>query len=106
MTTEEMVAKVRSMLDNDPEATTEVVQSYLDTAADAVLAQRYPFGYAEGTAVPTRFQGEQCVLAARYFARRGGLGETQHTENGVTRHWYSSDDSEILKRIVPLAKVR
>ena len=106
MTTEQMITKVQTMLDNDPEATDAVVESYLDIAEDAVLDQLYPFGHDESKTMPSRYQRTQCVLAARYFARRGGLGEVSHIENGVHRSWYSSDDREILQRIVPIAKVR
>lgn len=106
MTTEEMVKKVQTMLDSDPEATDAVVEAYLNIAEDAVMDQLYPFGHADNAEMPSRYQGVQCVLAARYFARRGGLGETLHIENGVHRTWYSSDDREILSRILPRAKVR
>ena len=106
MTTEEMVTKVQTMLDNDPEATDAVVEAYLNIAEDAIMDQAYPYGYPEDAEMPSRYQGTQCVLAARYFARRGGLGELMHIENGIHRTWYSSDDRDVRSRIVPRAKVR
>lgn len=101
-----MIAKVQTMLDNDPEATDAVVEAYLNIAEDAIMDQAYPYGYAENTTMPVQYQGAQTVLAARYFARRGGLGELMHIENGIHRTWYSSDDRDVLSRIVPRAKVR
>lgn len=107
MTTEQMVEKVKTMLDNDPEATDAVVEAYLGIAEDAVLDQLFPYGYdVDNITLPARYHGAQCTLAARYFARRGGLGEVSHNENGVNRAWYSSDDRDVLSRIVPKAKVR
>ena len=107
MTTEQKVEKVQTMLDHDPEATDAVVEAYLGIAEDAVLDQLYPFGYHVDTVtLPARYHGAQCTLAARYFARRGGMGEVSHGENGVTRTWYSADDRDVLSRIIPKAKVR
>lgn len=106
MTTEELVAKVQTMLDHDPEATDAVVEAYLNIAEDAILDQMYPFGHRDDVEMPARYQRVQTVLAARYFARRGGLGELLHIENGIHRTWYSSDDREILARVMPIAKVR
>lgn len=106
MTTEAMIRRVRTLLQDDPVATDEVVMEYLDTAADEILNWRYPYGFPEEAVVDPRYHGIQCTLAARLFVRRGGLGETIHIENGVHRDWYSSDDRELLAKITPYASVR
>ena len=105
MTTIEKVNRVQVLLGNDPEAQEGTVQAYLDIAGDRVLATMYPFGYGTGTTVPAMYEGLQCELAARYFARRGGLGEVAHNENGINRTWGSEDDIDLLKRISPVCKV-
>lgn len=106
MTIEQMVRRVQTLLQNDPEATDAVVIEYLDQAEEVILNWRYPHERPEDAVVPSRYHGEKCELAARLFVRRGGLGEVIHVENGVHRDWYSSDDRELLSRITPFASVR
>lgn len=106
MTTEQMIRRVKTLLQDDPVATDAVVYEYLDAAADEILNWRYPYGMPEDAEVPARYHGLQCTLAARLFVRRGGLGETFHIENGVHRDWYSSDDRELLAKITPMMSVR
>lgn len=106
MTIEQMVRRVQTLLQNDPEATDAVVIEYLDQAEEVILNWRYPHERPEDAVVPPRYHGEKCELAARLFVRRGGLGEVIHIENGVHRDWYSSDDRELLSRITPFASVR
>ena len=106
MTTESMVRRTKVLLQGDPMATDEVVIEYIDMARETVLNTLYPFGIPEDAEVPSRYEGVQCELAARLFARRGGLGEVLHIENGIHRDWYSSDDRDLLSRITPYMKVR
>ena len=106
MTTEAMIARTKTFLMDDPTATDAVVLVYLDIAHDAIMNTLYPFAVPEDATMPEKYQGLQCELAARYFARRGGLGETAHSENGVNRSWYSSDDRDILAKVTPFASVR
>lgn len=106
MTTEQMIRRVKTLLQDDPMATDEVVMEYLDAAEEVILNWRYPYERPDEAVVPARYHGEKCELAARLFVRRGGLGETIHIENGVHRDWYSSDDRELLSRITPLCSVR
>ncbi len=106
MTNNDKIKRVQTLLMYDETADVTTVQEYLDMSKETVLATLYPFGIPDGvTEVPSMYEAVQCELAARYFARRGGLGETFHIENGIHRDWYSSDDREVLARIVPYAKV-
>ena len=106
MTVEEKVATIKVLLDGDPTADTETVTVYLDMAKSAVLARMYPYGIPETvTEVPAIYEMRECELAARYFSRRGGLGEVTHSENGINRSWGSADDIDILEHITPIAKV-
>lgn len=106
MTDERKIKRVQTLLMNDATATDSLVMEYLDMAKETVLSTMYPFGIPDGVyEVPAQYEGVQCELAARFFARRGGLGETTHIENGIHRDWSSSDDREILAKITPYAKV-
>lgn len=109
MTDTERVERVKSYFPPDTEGLTDsVVEAYLQIAKDTVLNQLYisVSNYPENATVPKRYEGAWCELAARYFSRQGGLGETMHIENGIHRDWYSSDDRDLLARIVPYAVVR
>ena len=106
MTDNEKIARVQVLLGNDARADSTTITAYLAIAADSLLDHLYPFGVpSDVSGVPSAYEGVQCELAARYFARRGGLGETFHIENGIHRDWYSSDDRDLLSRVVPYGKV-
>ena len=89
------------LTENDPEATEDVLKTYLAVAANMILQRLYPHGIPPMTIMPNAYDVMQCELAARQFLRRGGQGETAHSENGVSRTYGSADDSDILDRIVP-----
>ena len=107
MTDEERIARVKSYFDADA-LDDDTASAYLAIAKDTVLDQLYSFAalYPEDAEVPAKYEGAWCELAARYFSRKGGLGEQMHLENGIHRHWYSSDDRDLLSRIIPYASVR
>lgn len=109
MTDAERVARVKSYFDPDTEGLTdEVASAYLESSKSVVLNTLYAFAsnFPDEAEVPSRYEGLWCELAARRFSRKGGLGETMHIENGIHRDWYSSDDSDLLRQIVPYAIVR
>lgn len=107
MTDAQRIARVQSYFDAGY-VTANEASAYLEIAKDAVLNQLYSFAghFPEDAEVPARYEGAWCELAARYFSRKGGLGETMHIENGIHRDWYSSDDRDLLSRIIPYAYVR
>lgn len=106
MTDSEKIIRVQQLLGNDPRADMQTVSYYLEIANDSLLSAMYPFGVPAGVSgVPSYHEGDQCELAARYFAREGGLGEIVHLENGIHRHWDSPDDADIRNRIIPYGKV-
>lgn len=107
MTDTEMIARVQSFFDAGTVTDDDAV-AYLAVAKDAVLNTLYAYAsnYPEEAEVPVRYHGLMCELAARRFSRKGGLGETMHIENGIHRDWYSSDDSDLLRMIVPYMVVR
>lgn len=82
----------------------EVVKAYLQMAENAMLRRLYPFSTTQQV-LPTQYDMDQCELAMRYYNRRGAEGETSHNENSINRTYGSVDDSDILNRLVPYAKV-
>ena len=104
MTDEQKIAKVKTLVENDPSATDEVCGVYLELAQDAILGRRYPFGIPDVYDI-SQYDLKQCELASRYFLRRGGQGEITHNENGVNRTYQSVNDEDILRTIPQIAKV-
>jgi len=108
MTNLQKITRVQVLLNMDPRATTDVVLEYLSLANQDILYELYsvlgkvPTGVTEA---PPIYDSIQCELAARYFARRGGLAEIVHVENGIHRHWDTSDDSELIGKIVPYMRI-
>ena len=97
---------VRTLVENDAEATDATIAVYLNLASNAMLERLYPYDSSKSSEdVPERYDTIQCELAARYFLRRGGQGEINHEENGVNRNYASVDDNDILQRLTPFAKV-
>ena len=105
MTINDKINRVKLLLQNDPQATTEAVTEYLGQAESAVLNAMHPLTPVSTESVPARYEYIQCELAARYFSRRGGRGELEHSENGIARVWESSTDRDLLNQITPYAKV-
>ena len=104
MTDSEKTTMVRTLVENDSDATDETIAVYLNLACNAMLERLYPYDSTRDD-IPSRYDTIQCELAARYFLRRGGQGEINHEENGVNRQYGTVDDEDILKRLTPFAKV-
>ena len=103
MTDAQKITYVQTLV-NDTEATDALVGVYLTKAEAAILNWRYAFD-VPSTPDISRWDIEQCDLAARYFLRRGAEGEITHNENGVNRTYNSVDDYDILCKIPTIAKV-
>lgn len=104
MTRAEQIIILRQLVDNDPEATDEMLDAYLTLATDKVRARLYPFDTTDKV-VPERYNMVIIELAQRYFFRRGGQGEIMHSENGVTRTYGSVNDNDVLSQVVPYAQI-
>lgn len=79
--------------------TDEVLDGVLADAEALVLNRMYPFGYPDGTLVPSRYERIQIQLAAELYSKRGAEGQTGHSENGITRSW--AEKSALLNRVLP-----
>lgn len=95
----------KQLLNNDAAASDELLEGFLAKAESVILRRLYPLGYPDGTAVPDCYGIMQCELASRYFYRMGGEGEIAHSENGVNRTYGSVNDEDLLREIIPFAKV-
>lgn len=100
MTNEEKIAMVQTLVDNDSDATTALVNVYLNLAKSAILNRMYPFTVPESADVPSKYEVLQCQLASRYFLRRGAEGEASHNENGINRVYGSVNDEDILREVM------
>ena len=90
----------------DRENTTEGrMLAYLEDAKATIIRRLDPLGAVGVTEVPDRYAMLQVKLAARYSFRAGGEGELAHSENGVNRTYGSVNDEDLLREIMPYAKV-
>lgn len=107
MTDAQKKALVKTLVGNDAAATDDLVAVYLSDAEEAIMRRLYRvYGdIPEAVSMPLMYERLQCKLAARYFLRRGGEGELVHNENGVNRTYKTTDDDELLKEVIPYAKV-
>lgn len=98
MTDNEKIAVMKAHIAPDTD-TDEVLGSMISLSAAMILNRMYPFGYEDGTAVPTRYEQIQILLAVELYSKRGAEGQVSHSENGINRSW--AEDSPLLKRILP-----
>lgn len=103
MTTADKTTYTATLLDNA--VTEEIIQAYLEAAAEGILRKRYPFG-SEGKEVPDQYCRLQCEIAAYLINKRGAEGQLSHNENGVSRSYEASYiPSSMLKWVIPYCGV-
>lgn len=98
MTSTEKRAALATALAPDTD-TDEVLDGVLADAEALVLNRMYPFGYPDGTVVPSRYERIQIQLAVELYSKRGAEGQISHSENGISRSW--TDKSALLNRVMP-----
>ena len=98
MTSAEKRAALATTLAPDTD-TDDVLNGVLADAEALVLNRMYPFGYPDGTVVPSRYERIQIQLAAELYSKRGAEGQTGHSENGISRSW--PEKSALLNRVLP-----
>lgn len=99
MTTSEKI-NLTKVLADEPNLANETVKAYLDIAEDSILSRRFPSGVPEIANPLGQYEMLQCRLASRYILRRGGEGETGHSENGISRTYGSVNDEDILREVM------
>lgn len=109
MTTETKVTLLKSMLDEDNEDSTDVLEAYLELAGHKILNRMYQFATPEeykSLEVPDKYAMIQVQIGAYLLNRRGAEGEIQHIENGIHRNYGSADvPDQMLKDITPFCRV-
>lgn len=102
--TDSKVAFTKAII-GDASVSDDTVGIYLKIAEEQILDRLYPFGAPENATVPARYETLHCQLASRLFFRKGVEGQLLDIEGDIHRHYESVDDDDIMKRIVPYAKV-
>lgn len=98
MTIDEKIEEMKVGIAPDV-ADTEVLRAELLAAETMILNKMYPFGYEDGTEIPTRYDRLQVKLAIELYSQRGAEGQISHSENGTSRSWPTV--SRILAQITP-----
>lgn len=99
MTDEEKIKTLKAMVgDSDSD---DVLSTYLLLAGRKIINRAYPYD-SSVTDVPTEYETLQCEIAAHMLNKRGAEGQTQHTENGISRQYENADvPASMLKAVTP-----
>lgn len=99
MTDTEKLTYLRAMVGGSD--TDEVLSTYLVVAGKKIIDRAYPYDDTV-TEVPDKYDTLQCEIAAYLLNKRGAEGQTQHTENGISRQYENADvPSSMLKVVTP-----
>ena len=99
MTDTEKLTYLRAMVGGSD--TDEVLSTYLVVAGKKIISRAYPYDDTV-TEVPDKYDTLQCEIAAYLLNKRGAEGQTQHTENGISRQYENADvPSSMLKVVTP-----
>lgn len=99
MTDTEKLTYLRAMVGGSD--TDEVLSTYLMVAGKKIIARAYPYDDTV-TEVPDKYDTLQCEIAAYLLNKRGAEGQTQHSENGITRSYENADvPASMLKVVTP-----
>lgn len=85
MTQEEMLEAVTTLV-ADPRFD-DYIPTYLTFAQGIVTQHLFPYVDASWEDVPTKYHARTCEIAVYLVNRRGGEGETTHSESGVSRSY-------------------
>ena len=103
MTHDEKLTALKAMVGGSD--TDEVLSTYLLLAGRKVIARAFPYN-DEVVEVPAKYETIQLEIAAYMLNKRGAEGQTQHSENGITRQYENADvPSSMLKAITPYCGV-
>ena len=99
MTNEEKQPALRGMVGGlDSE---EVLSTYLFIAGQKIINIVFPYEN-DIKDVPLQYESLQLEIAAYLLNKRGAEGQTQHSENGITRQYENADiPSSMLKSLTP-----
>lgn len=99
MTRDEIIEKV-SIIANEDDM--QIINAYLDIAANKILNKAFPFMDTSVMEVPTKYQSLWIDATVFLILKRGAEGEITHNENGINRTWENGDlPASMLKEITP-----
>lgn len=85
--------------------TDDVLSAYLKLAGMKIVARAFPYDETAHE-VPEKYQVLQCEIAAYLLNKRGAEGETQHSENGISRIYENADiPASMLRPVTPYCGV-
>ncbi len=99
MTESEKLIFLRTMVGGSD--TDDVLSTYLKLAGTKIIMRAFPY---DDTAhdVPSKYALLQCEIAAYLLNKRGAEGETQHSENGISRIYENADiPASMLRPVIP-----
>lgn len=104
MNNEDLIQKLRILLDNDEDVSSETLNVYLELAGYKILEKCYPFAHnASRYKVPDRYVRIQLELARNAYLQVGADNTKELTDNGVKRVFIT--DKELLDQVYPCAHV-
>ena len=84
----------------------EDIYDEIENAFEAINSRRH-FNPTPSILIEDKYKNLAYELCIASMVKEGAEGETSHSENGIARKYDSSSYPEdLLKRIVPLAKLR
>ena len=103
MTDEAKIVLVKSMTE---ETNLDVINAFLELSGDAICHYADPYKRTDKTELLERYGGVQARAAAYFLNKRGGEGESGHSENGISRSYEAADiPDSLLKEITPICGV-
>lgn len=95
----------------ESDITDNEVEELLNMAKMIILNRRYPFQDfpvdEDGEyVIEDRYLDLQVRIAVELYSKQGVEGQSSHTENGVTRNYFSAGvSSALLAEIIPKGKI-
>lgn len=85
--------------------TTAKADIYLKHSKQVIMNTLYPYGYPDGTEMPTKYESLQVRIAVYMVNKEGAEGESAHSEGGTSRTYEDSGiPKTMLAEIVPMVK--
>lgn len=102
-----LLEKIKRKLNRlDLEFSDEDIYDEIENAFEAINSRRH-FNPTSSILIEDKYKNLAYELCIASMGKEGAEGETSHSENGINRSYDSSSYPEsILRRIVPLAKLR
>lgn len=108
MTDTEKLTMLKSLLEIEDNSQDDRLDVYLKLSAQEIISWLYSCRSTapEGAAVPEKYEASQIMACVTAYSISGAEGETNHSENGISRTWKYSDMVDYIRaHVVPLAGV-